>query len=109
MAGDQARRSGNLNQECLRRDGESGTVEACTGGIMERALGSPDREGRTGRLLIRVMAQLRFFTYQFMIMKISTKITNMQITTPIVSTKTRTASVSGRLALFICNSREKNT
>ena len=32
----------------------------------------------------------------------------MQIITPMVSTKTRTASVSGRLALFICNSREKN-
>lgn len=49
------------------------------------------------------------FTYQFIIMKISIKITNIQIITPMVSTKTRTASVSGRLVLFICNSREKNT
>ena len=49
------------------------------------------------------------FTYQFIIMKISIKITNIQIITPMVSTKTRTASVSGRLDLFICNSREKNT
>lgn len=47
------------------------------------------------------------FTYQFIIMKISIKITNIQIITPMVSTKTRTASVSGRLDLFICNSREK--
>lgn len=47
------------------------------------------------------------FTYQFIIMKISIKITNIQIITPMVSTKTKTASVSGRLDLFICNSREK--
>lgn len=40
-------------------------------------------------------------------MKTSTKITNIHITTPMVSTKTSTASVSGRLDLFICNSRRK--
>lgn len=40
-------------------------------------------------------------------MKMSTKITNIQRTTPMVSTKTRTASVSGGLDLFICNSRGK--
>lgn len=45
------------------------------------------------------------FTYQFMMMKINTKITNIQIMTPMVNTKTRTASMSGRLDVLICNSK----
>lgn len=49
------------------------------------------------------------FTYQFMMMKINTKITNMQIMTPMVSTKTRTASVSGLFVLLICSSESRNT
>lgn len=49
------------------------------------------------------------FTYQFMMMKINTKITNMQIMTPMVSTKTRTASVSGLIVLLICSSGSRET
>lgn len=63
--------------------------------------------GRRGGCQSRVMTQFQSFTYQFIIMKIRTKITNIHIITPMVSTKTRTASVSGRSDLFICISREK--
>lgn len=44
-----------------------------------------------------------------MMMKINTKITNMQIMTPMVSTKTKTASVSGLVVLLICSSKSRAT
>lgn len=73
---------------------------------MDRALDSSNKKwGQTKRTLSKGGKEP--FTYQFIIMKISTKITNIQIMTPMVSTNTRTASVSGWLDLFICNSREK--
>lgn len=56
-----------------------------------------------------MMTKFQSSTYQFIIMKISIKITNIHIMTPMVSTNTRTASVSGRLDLLTCNSTEKNT
>lgn len=74
--------------------------------IMDRALDSWDKGGAE-RTSIKGETHFQSFTYQFIIMKISTKITNIHITTPMVSTKTSTASVSGRLDLFICNSRGK--
>ena len=77
------------------------------GGIMDRALDSSNKKwGQTRRTSSKGDDSAEPFTYQFTIMNISTKITNIQIITPMVSTKTRTASVSGRLDLFICNSRE---
>lgn len=75
--------------------------------VNDRAYNSWDKGGVDRRTSVNGETHFQCFTYQFIIMKISTKITNMQRTTPMVSTKTRTASVSGCLDLFICNSREK--
>lgn len=76
-------------------------------GIMDRAFDSWDKGVADRKISIKGETQFQSCIYQFIIMKMSTKITNIQRTTPMVSTKTSTASVSGGLDLFICNSRGK--